>query len=124
MSTVIFVSQAYYARRHKPSKIIVIHAFIPGRTVIDNHSFSDVMRQHHTITQKFMVPALTTLYIEQVKKRFFETTKRQRLDVGVIQHYVRLWKSACSTNYSDCLYFTLLANQYIVSLPCYQTIFN
>ncbi len=63
--------------RYMPSKITVIHAFIPGRTLIDNHSFSDVMRLHHTSTQTFMLPILTTLYLEQVQKRFFDTGKRR-----------------------------------------------
>jgi len=117
-----FCESSLLAGCYKPSNIIVIHAFIPGRTLIDNHSFSDVMRQHHTITQRFMIPVLTTLYLEQVKNRFFETAKRQQLDTAVVQRHVGLWKSDHLTNPRDSLYFTLLANQYIVSLPYYQTI--
>lgn len=117
-----FCESSLLAGCYKPSNIIVIHAFIPGRTFIDNHSFSDVMRQHHTITQRFMIPILTTLYLEQVKNRFFETAKRQQLDTAVVQRHVGLWKSDRLTSSRDSLYFTLLANQYIVSLPYYQTI--
>ncbi len=117
-----FCESSLLAGCYKPSNIIVIHAFISGRTLIDNHSFSDVMRQHHIITQRFMISVLTTLYLEQVKNRFFETAKRQQLDTIVVQRHVRLWKFDHLTNSRDSLYFTLLANQYIVSLSYYQTI--
>jgi len=85
-----FCESSLLAGCYKPSNIIVIHAFISGRTLIDNHSFSDVLRQHHIITQRFMISVLTTLYLEQVKNRFFETAKRQQLDTIVVQRHVRL----------------------------------
>ena len=107
---------------YKSFNIIVIHAFISKRILIDNHSFSDVMHQHHIITQRFMISVLTTLYLEQIKNRFFETAKRQQLNTIMIQRHVRLWKFDHFTNSHDSLYFTLLANQYIVSLSYYQTI--
>ncbi len=115
---VTFVSHAYHAGRYKSSKITVIHAFIPGRTFLQNHSFSDVMRQHHTITQTFIMPILTTLYLEQVQKRFFDTKRRRQLDIAVVQKHIALWKSDYLAKGSDSLYFTLLANQYMASHPC------
>lgn len=107
---------------YKSFNIIVIHAFISRRILINNHSFSDVMRQHHIITQKFMISVLTTLYLKQIKNRFFETAKRQQLNTTVIQRHVRLWKFNHLTNSRDSFYFTFLANQYIVNLSYYQTI--
>ena len=67
-----------------------------------------------------MIPILTTLYIEQVKNRIFETAKRLQLDTAVVKKHVELWKSDHVTDHSESLYFTLLANQYIVSFPYYQ----
>ncbi len=100
---------------YNKSNTTVIHAFIPGRTFTNNHSFSDLLRQHDTLSQTRMMPILTTLYLEQVKRRFCGTAKRKRLDDVVILLHCELWKRRPTDR--DCLYFTLLANQYMVILP-------
>ena len=102
----------------KRSKITVVHAFIPGRTIINNHLFCDVLRLQGTSTYKFMLPALTTLYLEQVQKGVITKAKRREVDQAVAWQYMRLWTSDCHTTNSVILYFTLLANQYIVNSLC------
>lgn len=117
-----FCESSLLVNCYKSFNIIVIYAFILKRILINNHSFNDVMHQHHIITQRFMISVLTTLYLKQIKNRFFETAKKQQLDMIMIQRHMRLWKFNHLTNFYNFLYFTLLANQYIVSLSYYQTI--
>jgi len=63
-----------------------------------------------------MIPALMTLYLEQIKKTFLKTDQRKRIDARVIDVHGKLWSSNPPLGPSDSLYFTLLANQYVVSL--------
>lgn len=60
-----------------------------------------------------MMPALTTLYLEQIKISFVENEGRHKLDRLVCETLIGLWKSLIDP--TGVLYFTLLANQYMVS---------
>ena len=92
-----------------------VNAFIPGRTVVNNHAFSDLLRRHGTQIERFMIPALMTLYLEQRKLRFVSTQQRLRVDEAVIKYHLQLWQTGDGSDPVDCLHFILIANQYIVS---------
>ncbi len=75
---------------YKSFNIIIIYAFILKKILINNYSFNDVMCQHYIITQRFMILVLITLYLKQIKNKFFKTAKRQQLDMIMIQRHMRL----------------------------------
>lgn len=92
-----------------------VNAFLPGRTVVNNHAFSDLLRHHGTQIERFMIPALMTLYLEQRELRFVSTQQRLRVDEAVIKYHLQLWQTGDTSDPVDCLHFVLIANQYIVS---------
>ncbi|CAD6590456.1 MAG: hypothetical protein ASARMPREDX12_004376 [Alectoria sarmentosa] len=94
-----------------------VNAFIPGRTVVNNHAFSDLLRRHGTQIERFMIPALMTLYLEQRKLRFVSTQQRLRVDEAVIKYHLQLWQTGDGSDPVDCLHFILIANQYIIIRP-------
>ncbi len=63
------------------------------------------------------MPALTTLYLEQIKISFVETEGRRKLDRLICETFMGLWKAEPLVDPTGILYFTLLANQYMVSQP-------
>ena len=67
-----------------------------------------------------MIPALTSLYLEQVEGEDYELATRARIDSGVIRIYLKVWEE--SSQDKDSLYFSLLAIQYIASRPWYRMI--
>lgn len=64
-----------------------------------------------------MMPALTTLYLEQIKISFVEHEGRRKLDRLVCETLIGLWKPSPLVDPTGVLYFTLLANQYMVIQP-------
>ena len=61
-----------------------------------------------------LLPALMTLYMEQVKIKFVETEHRRQLDKRICDTLIGLWKLNPLVDPIGVLYFTLLAIQYIV----------
>lgn len=98
------------------ANLIDVNAFLPGRTLVAKHVLSDLLRQHDTPTQRFMIPALMNLYLEQRIEKMIEPSDRRRADEVVIYQQMMIWQSDPPTNRLDALHFTILANQYIVSL--------
>ncbi|KAF6238227.1 hypothetical protein HO173_003507 [Letharia columbiana] len=61
-----------------------VNAFLPGPTLVAKHVLSDLLRQHDTPTQRFMIPALMNLYLEQRKEKMIEPSDTRRADEVVI----------------------------------------
>ena len=97
------------------SDFIVRLAFIPGRTVVNHHCFSDVLKHHDTCVQRFMIPALMTLYTEQIGQKRCDARQRYMVDAEVIRRH----RTVCGrgTLALNDLHFILIANQYIFSIP-------
>lgn len=66
-------------------------------------------------TWKMLMPALMTLYLEQIKISFVDTVRRRKLDEIICHTLMELWKPDPLVDPLGVLYFTLLANQYMVS---------
>ena len=115
MSQCTIVSLADYATLCIAHGVADFHSFIPGRSFTRNHSFSDLLRHQHMATWKMLMPALTTLYLEQIKISFVEIERRRKLDEYICHTLMELWKPDPLVDPLGVLYFTLLANQYMVS---------
>ena len=106
-----FVFKCY--RLMWPLTVIVKYAFLPGRTVVHNHVFSDLLRQPLAQTRTCILPALIRLYIEG--EVVHSLARRTKLDNTVFSTLTQMCQRKQLA--AEDLYLTLLATQYIVFCP-------
>lgn len=100
-----------------PAKSLDYHSFLPSRSPVQAHAFSDALRclEYERVDLKGMIQVLVEFYLTKDLSSSDAVKRSQQHCQRVLYIYGSYWQSKTSIESLPFLYFTLLLNQYMVS---------